>query len=70
MYIYHNCRCKVNRIVLNFLSKSSKLLIDLMLFQSLGATSQNALCPKRIVFVRGITNKFLELERSVRVSLY
>ena len=70
MYIYPNCRCKVNTIVLNFLSKSSKLLIDLMLFQSLGATAQNALCPWRIVFVRGITNKLLELERRVRVSLY
>ena len=39
-------------------------------FQSLGATAQNALSPYSIVLVRGITNKFLELERSVRVGLY
>ena len=39
-------------------------------FQSLSASVQNALSPYRIVLVRGITNKFLELERSVRVGLF
>ena len=39
-------------------------------FLSLDATAQNALSPHRILLVRGITNKFLELELSVRVGLY
>ena len=74
MFIYHNCHCKVKRSVLSLFLKSSKLLIDLMSSgkpsQSLGTTAQNGLLPYHVVLVRGITNKFLDLDRSVCVGVY
>ena len=74
MFIYHNCH-NVKRSVVSVCLKSSKLLIvDLMFsgkpFQSLGTTAQNALLPYHVVLVRGITNKYLDLDHSVSVGVY
>ena len=72
MYIYNNNCCKVKGSFVSFFFKSSKLITDLMCSgkSSRVQVLQHKMLFRRIVvLVRGITNKFLELERSVCLGL-